>query len=102
MTDSPTEALLAQLETLSEPNHSIDQYVHAHLHKQSFDAITELQRQLTLMGYEWEGVHKKLEQLRKRRDEIVRILDTPTASENLDAGGSIFDMLPDGTYPVRK
>ena len=52
--------------------------------------IKELERQLKVANYDRHWAEQRLADVRAHRDEIIRLLDTPTLTEHLNEGGTVF------------
>ena len=55
--------------------------------------LDELRRQLKVCRYEREALQKRLDAVRTAKDSIVRLLDSPTLQEHLEAGGDVLDFI---------
>lgn len=60
------------------------------------EMIAELERLLKVACYERDGLQKRLDKIRANKDLLVRLLDTPTLQEHLDAGGDIMKVAGKG------
>ncbi len=56
----------------------------------------ELERKFKCVLYDSQYLQKRLDSLRKNKDQIVRLLDTPTFTERLNAAGpeaNVFELI---------
>ncbi len=55
--------------------------------------IAELERKLEVADYERGFLQQRLDAIRKTKEQLVRLLDTPTLQEQMEADGPDFDIM---------
>ena len=55
--------------------------------------LEELRRLLKVCQYDRAGLQRRLDAVREAKDQIIRLLDSPTMKEHLEAGGGVLDFI---------